>query len=332
MQAVRFREYGDPAHVLRVEETPLPTPGPGEVRVRMLASPVNPSDGLFIEGRYGQQAPLPATPGFEGVGFVEATGGGLLGRLLVGRRVAAINRHGGNWAEQAIIPARQAVPLPHHLSLEQAATFFVNPATALAMTHHVLGMRRGEWLLQSAANSTLGRMIVRLGHHDGFRTLNIVRQESQAEELRQMGADAVLVFDSDRDNPEALVDSVRRHTGGGVRCAIDPVGGPLGSTMVRCLTTRGRLLTYGTLTDEPLTVQPRDLIGTQCSVAGFWLGKWMDEQSLPVKIRLMRQVARLIRRGILTSRISRHIPLRDVPATMAAGWQGKAIIVMDPRF
>ena len=113
---------------------------------------------------------LPATPGFEGVGIVDKAGPGLLGRWVEGKRVAAINSVGGNWAEYAVIPARQARPIPADIADEQAATFFVNPATVLALVRHVLEVPKGEWLLQSAAGSTLGKMIIKLGRHDGFKT------------------------------------------------------------------------------------------------------------------------------------------------------------------
>ena len=95
MQALRFHSCGDPAQVLRLEDIPTPQPGPGEVLVRMLAAPVNPSDRMFIAGTYGQAAQVPATAGFEGVGIVIESGGGWLGRFLKGRRVAVGCRWGG---------------------------------------------------------------------------------------------------------------------------------------------------------------------------------------------------------------------------------------------
>src|SRR5829696_150550 len=131
MKAVVFERFGEPSEVLRVREVPLPEPGPGEVRVRMIASPVNPSDLLVARGRYGVLPTLPATPGFEGVGIVEKAGPGLLGRLVVGKRVTVINSNGGNWAEYAVIPARQARPVASDIADDQVASFLVNPATVL---------------------------------------------------------------------------------------------------------------------------------------------------------------------------------------------------------
>src|SRR5438093_254792 len=150
MKAVIFERCGEPAEVLEIRDAPVPKPGPGQVRVRMIASPINPSDLLFIRGLYGAKPVLPGNPGFEGVGVVEESGGGLLARRVMGRRVAVLNGITGNWREQTVIPAHQAIPLPDDIPDEQAAGFFVNPATALVMVEKVLRVRAGEWLLQNA--------------------------------------------------------------------------------------------------------------------------------------------------------------------------------------
>src|SRR3954463_6108078 len=91
MKGIVFDQFGEPADVLRVRDVPIPVPGPGQVRVRMIASPVNPSELLVVRGRYGVLPRLPATPGFEGVGVVDQVGSGLLGHLVKGKRVAVIN-------------------------------------------------------------------------------------------------------------------------------------------------------------------------------------------------------------------------------------------------
>src|SRR5262245_41782354 len=110
MKAVVFDRFGDPAEVLQVRDAPVPEPGRGQVRVRMLASPINPSDLLVVRGQYGRLPRLPATPGFEGAGVVDVLGPGLLGRLRrlrPGKRVAVLNATGGNWQEYVVVPVRQ---------------------------------------------------------------------------------------------------------------------------------------------------------------------------------------------------------------------------------
>ena len=240
MKAVRFDSHGNPPDVLTVQDAPTPTPGRGEVLVRMLASPVNPSDLLYIEGRYGLKPTFPATPGFEGVGVVEQSGGGLLGWFRKGKRVAVLGSRTGGWAEYAVAPAKQVVPVPDELPDDQAATFFVNPATAVVLTTQVLAVPKGEWLLQTAAGSALGKMVIALGKKHGFRTVNVVRRREQVDELKALGADAVLV---DADGP--IAEQVRAATGqAGVKYAIDPVGGETGAQVVEALDDGrdGRLL------------------------------------------------------------------------------------------
>src|ERR1700712_1028935 len=114
MKAIVCPQWGEPDQVLEVRDVAAPVWGPGQVRFRMLASPINPSDLFMVRGLYGFQPPLPCTPGFEGVGVVEE-GRGLLGWRVRGRRVAVLNSQSGNWAEQVVIPARQAVPVPDGL-------------------------------------------------------------------------------------------------------------------------------------------------------------------------------------------------------------------------
>ena len=333
MKALQFEHPGEPSAVLRVQEIPRPVPKPGEVLVRILATPVNPSDLMFIRGRYTIPAKCPATPGFEGVGVVEASGGGLRGRLFMNRRVAVLNRQGGNWADYAVVPASQIIPLSRRLSVEQAATFFVNPATAWVMTREVLRIPRGQWLVQTAAGSALGRMIIRLGKATGFKTFNIVRRESTVEELRRLGADHVEVFDETRHTPEQLSAAVRRTIGSpetGVRYAIDAVGGITGSAVIQCLGQTGRMLVYGTLSNEPLAFSPRVLMTTGSRVEGFWLGGYMMSIGLLSKLRLVNQLTNLIQSGVLQTHIAQTYTFDQITAAVEASEdssvQGKVLL------
>lgn len=305
VKAIRFSSPGNPADVLSVQDIAQPAPANGEVLVRMLASPINPSDLMYVRGHYTVPAVCPATPGFEGVGMVEQSGGGLRGRLMKGRRVVVLNTRGGNWADYAVVPATQVIPVSQSLSLEQAATFFVNPATAWVMTQEVLRVPQGAWLVQTAAGSALGRMIIRLGRQLGFRTLNLVRREQQAEELRAAGADAVLVVDDQKTTTSETAAAIRQIVGpGGVQFAVDCVGGPLGSAVIESLGRGGRLLAFGTLSGLPLNFSPRTLMTVGSSVEGFWLGNFMASRGLLFKLRLVRTLTSLIRSGVLKTEIA----------------------------
>jgi NADPH:quinone reductase-like Zn-dependent oxidoreductase len=335
MRAVVFDEFGEPAEVLQLRDVPIPQPRPGEVCVRMLASPINPSDLMTVRGTYGKKPNLPATPGYEGAGIVEAAGRGLLGGFFLGKRVAVLNRETGNWADRTVLPAKQVIPLSSHLSLEQAAMFFVNPATAYVMTREFLKIPRNEWFLQTAAGSALGRMVIRLGKHYGFKTLNIVRRAEQVEELKALGADAVLVFNDKEHTREALKSQVMELTQNqGVKYAIDPVGGETGSAVVGCLGQHGRLLVYGTLDDEPLTFSSRQLMTVGSRVEGFWLSRWMGSLGLFGKLKLVRDITQLMRKGVLVSEVSQTYPLEQIAEAVRQsekpGRGGKVLLRMDP--
>lgn len=331
MRALVFEEFGEPAEVLKLKDVPVPEPKSGEVRVRMLASPINPSDMMTIRGTYGKRPTLPATPGFEGVGLVEASGGGMLGKFLQGKRVAVLNRENGNWCEHTVLPAKQAIPLSSKLPLEQAAMFFVNPATAYVMTREVLAVPQGEWLMQTAAGSALGRMVIRLGQHFGFKTLNVVRRAEQAEELKRQGADAVVVFNAEEHSREDLQHQVRDLTNGqGVHWAIDPVGGETGSAVIGCLGDHGRMLVYGTLDDQPLRFSSRQLMTVGSRVEGFWLSRYMNDLGLLGKLKLIRKITQLMLAEILVSEVGEMFPLEQfseaVTLSEKPGRGGKVVL------
>jgi NADPH:quinone reductase-like Zn-dependent oxidoreductase len=330
VNAVVFDRTGPPAEVLELRETPAAQPRRGEVLVRMLASPINPSDLMYVEGRYGLKPTFPATPGFEGVGVVEASGGGVLGWLRKGKRVAVVNDRVGNWAEYTVTKARQVIPVPDDLPDDQAATFFVNPATAVAMTLDVLDVPAGEWLLQTAAGSNLGKMVIRLGKRTGFRTVNVVRRREQVAELAALGADVVIV---ESDGP--VEEQVRKTIPGGVRYAIDPVGGATGTAVITALAPGGRCLLFGSLSDEPISVHPRRVLSGDVTVEGFWLGNWAKQQSIRRMLRLFREVRELIRDGTLQSPIAAAYPLARVREAVthaaAAAKGGKVLLHIGER-
>ncbi|MEQ9412159.1 MAG: zinc-dependent alcohol dehydrogenase family protein [Fuerstiella sp.] len=317
MKCVEFQSTGTPADVLQCRTRETPVPRRGEVLVRMQASPVNPSDLMFVRGVYGVSPQLPQVPGFEGVGIVEAGGGGLKGRLFQGRRVAVLNKAGGNWAEHTVVPAAQVIPLSNQLSIEQAATFFVNPATAWIMTREVLRVPDGAWLLQTAAGSSLGKMVARLGRSEGFRTLNIVRHDKHIEPLKKAGATEVIVFDPARHAADELqhkVAAIIRDDG--LRYAIDPVGGDTAAGVISCLSPDARMLVFGTLCDQPVQISTRALMTRHLTMEGFWLSSFMNNKGLIFKLRLVRRITRMILQGVLSTEIGRTFSLDDIQAAV----------------
>lgn len=323
MKALELSEFGrGAAGVRRVDRDPG-EPGRGRVRVRMIAAPVHPSDMNWVEGTYHDAVrrtiwnldektlafdpertrPLPEPPytlGVEGVGVVESAGEGLLAHRLVGKRVSVSADGEGTWQEVTVVDAKRALPVPASLSDEQAAMLFVNPLTAHVLVHEVLRVKRGEHVLVTAAASALGRMIIRMGRAHGFRTIAVVRRRAQEAELRALGAAAVIV--TDEEDMRARVHTVT--AGRGVPYALDCVGGALGGDVIRCLTLSGHAVLYGTLSKEPITLAPRDLMMPVARVSGFFLPSWLARVSLFTKLRVLRAVVSGIESGLLASEVS----------------------------
>jgi NADPH:quinone reductase-like Zn-dependent oxidoreductase len=237
-----------------------------------------------------------------------------------------LNAQAGNWQEMVIIPARHAVPVPDDLPDEQVASFYVNPATALVLIRHVLHVPRNAWLLQTAAGSALGRMVIRLGRHMGFRTINVVRRRDAVDELVRLGADQVLCS-ADEDVPRR----VQQITGGaGVHFALDAVGGAAGRDAARSLGAGGRMVIYGTLSGEPIPLEPRTIMSGQKRIEGFWMSEWVRAQSVVTMLRLFGNIVKLLRADVLTTPVGKAFSMDEVRAAVAEaerpGHQGKVLL------
>lgn len=275
MQAVVATRTGEPADVLRLEELPVPDPGPGQVRVRIEAAPVNHNDLHMIRGRYGIAPAMPTALGQEAVGFVDALGEGVTGRT-VGERVVTLGAL-GTWQEYVVHEADRVLAVPSTMAASTAAQLIASPLTALLLVTDALDVRPGEWLVQTAAGSTVGRLVVQLGRHLGFRTINVVRRRSAVDEIVALGGDAVICTED-----EDVATRIAEIGSGTVTKAIDCVGGPLGADVSRALAPGGEMVVYGALathrqTDEDRLTVPlfaRSLIYDAKVVRGFWLHRW----------------------------------------------------------
>jgi len=187
MKALIFRETGEPKSILKLAEIPTPLLAPNEALVRVLLSPINPSDLHMVRGRYGYQPELPASPGAEGVGIVEAVGPGVQGPI-VGTRVVFVQTW-NTWREQIVCPADKLVPVPRGLDDSAAAASYINPLTAWALTISTHNLKEGDWLLQTAAASSVGKFVLQLAQQYRFKTINVIRRREQESIIRKLGGD-----------------------------------------------------------------------------------------------------------------------------------------------
>jgi NADPH:quinone reductase len=323
MQALQLQGFSGPES-LRLVELAVPAPRSHQVLVRVAASPVNPSDRMFCAGRYGTPPRLPVTPGFEGCGTV-VQAGSWRGRWLLGRRVACGTQSGnGLWAEYAVVPLHNCLPLPRHVDDEQGACAIVNPVTAWALFEPV---RRGTHpaLLQTAAASQLGRMILRLSQRYRRPVINIVHRPGLVDLLRQLGAEHVL----DSSTPDFASRLGAAITQLKPTYALDAVGGPLAGQLLDALPRDSTLVIYGALSGHSFEVSPGHMLFTHQRLEGFHLASWLEGRSLAGRLLEMFRVRRLLGRDLRTE-IAVRTSLADAPAVLAAQFQehskGKILI------
>ncbi len=324
MRALRFHQFGPPEQVLRLEELPLPEPGPGQVRVRLSHRPINPSDLLTISGDYGRLPRLPATPGLEGMGRVDTLGEGVRG-WRPGDRVIPLSA-GGTWSEYVIADAPLLLPVADAVSDATAAQFVVNPVTAWVMLVEELQVEPGDWILQTAAGSTLGRLVIQLGRLRGFHTVNLVRRPEQVAELLALEADAVFCT-----GEAGIVERVRELTGGrGVKGALEAVGGETGALALRCLRPGGVMLVYGLLGGEPLPLHNGEMLFRGLTVRGFWLTQWFRRNDPAHVAATLGTLMQLMADGHLLPPVEASYDLAQFPAAIAhagrPGRQGKVLL------
>ncbi len=328
MRALEVESYGAP---LRLAERPVPRPARGQVLVRMSAAPINPSDIAFTKGLYGVRKPLPAVPGFEGSGVVVASGGGLLSRLQLGRRVAcsSLPTEGGTWAEYMLASGAGCVPLRRIVSLEQGATLLANPLSAWLLLDMA---RRGghRAAVSSAAASMLGRMLLRLALRFNFPVVHVVRRQEQVDLLRSLGGSHVL-NSSDPGFEEQLRATCRELD---ATIAFDAVSGQMTADLLMAMPRGGHVVVYGGLAFEAIPLSPGAFVFHNGTVSGFWVSQYTrrlgPRRMLTTLYRLQGMLG-----GDLRTEIRQRLPLDQVPDVFGSIDQGaslgKTLIVMRPN-
>ncbi len=290
MRALRLTAYDGRPESLQLTELPMPKPGPGQVLVRVAAAPINPSDLMFVRGLYGVKKELPAVPGFEGSGTVVAAGS-LTGRLLVGRRVGCVPAPNadGTWAEYVVAPLAQCIPLLPRINNEQGASFFVNPFSAWALMD-IAKRGKHKALVQSAAASTLGRMLQKLATKEKLPLVSVVRRAEQEEVLRKLGAQHVV--NSSEPEFEERLRLICQELG--VSLALDAVAGPMTGHLTRALVDGGTVIVYGALSEQECRIHPQEFIFHKKKVEGFWLADFFKGRFGKDQLRALVDVPMLV--------------------------------------
>jgi len=316
-----------PGDHLELGTVPRPKPGPGQVLIKVRRAAVNPSDIAFVQGFYGQPRVKGATAGFEGVGRVVESGGGMMGWYLKGRDVGfyATPDGSGAWGEYAVTQASAALPLKKGVSDRDAAGLIVNPVTAAAMLDMV---RDGDAFVFSAAASQLGKLIAGLARDQGKRMIAIVRRDDPIAALKDLGAAHVL-------NETAAgyeADLARFLAQEKPVIFLDAVAGTSSARIFKAMGKGARWVVYGKLDLSGMEIlDPGELIFLKKSVEGFWASDWASRTPFLRKLRIFGEVQNRFRDGRWSTDIAAELPLEHAIERLhqaLAQPDGKVQIVM----
>jgi mitochondrial enoyl-[acyl-carrier protein] reductase / trans-2-enoyl-CoA reductase len=331
MKAVQFKRFGAAADVVEVVDIPEPAPpGSGEILIDILAAPINPSDFLNFQGRFGAQPPkLPAIAGGEAVGQIAALGSDVQ-HLKVGDRVLALVAGRGNWCQRVKARATGVEALPERADVLQLAMMAVNPATAWHMLKRFVQLAPGEWVLQNAGNSAVGHNVIRIAKSMGLRTVSVVRRDEQVDLLRSEGADAVVVDGDD------LQQRVRHAVSAEpIRLAFDAVAGNATAKLGQCLTAGGTVVIYGLLSSSDCVVAASDLVFRDVTLRGFWFTQWFETAPASERNEVYREIARMIQDGVIDVNIERTYPITQVKDALVHAARterlGKVLLLPNPQ-
>ena len=317
MMHAKYSQRGPvPQDVIDAVAFDAPVLSSGQVLIKVLAAPINPSDVLTLTGQYGMLPPLPAIGGNEGVGDIAALGPDVSG-LNVGQRVL-LPVGCGTWSTHVVADAKRLMPLPNAADPVQMSMLTVNPPTAALMLSEFVDLQAGEWVIQNAANSGVGGYLIQIARARGLKTVNVVRRESALASLADSGGDVVLV-----DGPD-LHKRVAEATGKArIRLGIDAVGGASTEHLARCLAEGATLVNYGAMSGEPCQISPGSFVFRDITLRGFWLALWFRKATPQQQMALYGDLAKRIAGGELHARVHATFPVERIKDAVTAAAAGK---------
>ncbi|MEH6526946.1 MAG: zinc-dependent alcohol dehydrogenase family protein [Sneathiella sp.] len=315
VKIAQFHQFGPAAKVIELAEQPdISNPEGDQLVVKMLAMSINPADILTIEGDYGIRPELPNIPGAEGVGRIIKIGPAVK-NLQAGDLVLPFG--GGAWRESMMCREGAVIPLPADIDIDQAAMIKANPATAEIMLTSLVSLKDGDWVIQNASNSAVGRYVIKIAKRKNLKVIAIARRADVVEMLKADGADVVIVADEKTDAVK-MSEEMSLQTGGELpKLALDAVGGYASNQLAKCLADGGYVVNYGLLSGEPCKVDPFDLVFRRIELKGFWLADWFKTASRDDILSMYGALIPLVMEGVISGAIEAKYPLDDVKQAVA---------------
>lgn len=305
MRAVLIKSFGNPHEVVHLGEAEIPEPAAGELRIKLLKSPIHNHDLAIIRGVYGYKPDLPTIPGSEALGLVDAIGAGVQG-FAVGQKVAVPAGY-RMWAEYFTTPANTAVLVPPTMPDDIACQLLAMPLNSYLL-FEALNTKPGDWIIQTASNGAVGRVVVQLAKSRKVNVISLIRRDDGISEMEALGAEHVL--STENNNWIARVPQI---TGGApIKGAIDSVSGPITLPLANLLAPGGLFLSFGAMSQKPIVLDPGSLIFGGITVKGFWGSAWIEQASSADKLRVIGEVIRLVNNGTIKLGVEAEYDLANV--------------------
>jgi NADPH:quinone reductase-like Zn-dependent oxidoreductase len=306
MRQLQLVAHGEPSDVIKLNTVSEPALGQEDVLISMEAAPINPSDFLFVRGLYGVRPAFPSPVGAEGVGRV-AKIGSKVDVALQGKRVLIIPTYEqGTWANQVVAPVRNIVPMSDEADPLQLSMIGINPVTAYLLLNRYVSLMPGDWIGQTAANSAMGQYVIALAKLAGIKTLNIVRREEAADQVRQWGGDRVVL---EGDN---LQKNIEEALGGKkLSLVLDIVGGTPVGELAKSLKTGGSIVVCAMQGGQFPAMPPGEFIYRGLSLHGFWLINWIRNAPRTEIQEIYQKLGDLVVDGSLSAIVEQVYPLEQ---------------------
>ena len=234
----------------------------------------------------------------------------------MGDRVMSLGRT--NWAEEIQVSSGAVVKVPKDADVQQLSMLKVNPATAMFMLERYVNLKPGDWVIQNAANSAVGRYTIQLAKTKGVKTLNVVRRTELVEELRKIGADVVLLDGDD------LAKRVRSEVGdANIPLAIDAVAGEGTLSLGGALSEGGTVVNYGLLSGKPCQLTPELVVFQGITLTGFWLAKLLGTMKPDELQKLYAELASQITNGNLYTPVESAYRLDQLSDALKHAYQAE---------
>lgn len=299
--AIKHSAFGVPEIVLKSETVDaISKLNDGEVSMKFIAAPINPSDLNMVEGVYGVKPKLPAVGGNEGVAVITAVGKNV-NKLVVGDWVIPFRAGFGTWRQEAVAQEKELIKVANDIPAAYASTLAINPSTAYRLLRDFEKLSPGDVVIQNGANSMVGLAVVQMAKLMGLRTVNIIRSDrpNATDVLRMietLGGDVNITDDvlNTIEFTEILADLPP------IKLGFNCIGGKPAAEMMRCLGTGATIVTYGGMSKQPLTFPSDLVISKQLKVKGFWIATSDEKRGIEEKEKMCIEICNMIREKTLT--------------------------------